>query len=111
MIQLLLLVLLMVEAIGWRRLICDIDIPNSRLLFRLLQIAMIDALVIAQAIQRTVDPLAYVAYRLLGGAHVYVLDVPLQSCQRAEVLVARIAPEVIATAGGTITARGVQAGI
>lgn len=42
---------------------------------------MVDALVIAQAVQRAVDALADVADGLLGRPHVHVLDVPLEARQ------------------------------
>lgn len=93
MVELLLLVLLVIEAIG-RRLGC----ADAWLLLRLLEVAVVDALVVAQAIQGAVDALADIAHGLLGGAHVNVLDMPLEARQRAQVLVARIAPEVVAAA-------------
>lgn len=110
----------MVEAVGRR-----LGGHRARLLLRLLEVAMVDALVVAQAVQRRVDALADVAHGLLGGTHVHVLDVALEACQGAQVLVARIAPEVVAAAACTIetaiattssvtaaaAARGIEAGI
>lgn len=69
-----------------------------RLLLRLLKVAVVDALVVAQAVQGAVYALADVAHRFLGGSHVHVLYVPLETCQRAEVFVARIAAKIIAAA-------------
>lgn len=51
------------------------------LLLRLLEVAVVDALVIAQTVQGAVDTLADVAHRLLGGSHVHVLYVSLETCQ------------------------------
>ena len=61
---------------------------------------MIYALVIAQTIQRAVDALADVAHRLLGGTHMHVLYVPLEPCQRREILIAGITAKIIAAAAG-----------
>lgn len=59
---------------------------------------MVDALVVAQTVQRAVDAFANVAHRLFGGSHVHILDVPFQTGQRRQVLVARIAAKVLGTA-------------
>lgn len=68
---------------------------------------MVDALVVAQTIQRAVDALADVADGLLGWTHVHVLDVALETRQRGQVLVAWIAAKIVTTTGAA-TARGVQ---
>lgn len=52
---------------------------------------------IAQGVETTVDPLANVAHRLTGRAHVDVLYMPLQARQRRETLVARLASELVHT--------------
>lgn len=77
-----------------------------RLLLGLFEVAMVDALVVAQAVQGAVDALADVAHRLLGRSHVHVLYMPLETCQRAQVLVARIAAKIVTAARGIQTAAG-----
>lgn len=62
-----------------------------------LHVAVVDALVISQTVQGTVDTLADVADGLLCGSHMYVLDVSLQPSQWAQILVTRVATEVLAT--------------
>lgn len=58
---------------------------GSRLL-----LAMVDRLVIAQAVQTGVHASAYVTDRLAGRPHVYVLNVPFEPGQRRQALVTRV---------------------
>lgn len=68
---------------------------RAGILFRCFHVAMVDALVIAQTVQRAVHAFANVADRLFGRSHVHILDVTLQPRERRQILVARIAAEII----------------
>lgn len=54
----------------------------GRLLLRLLQVPVIDALVIAQAVQRAVNTFADIADGLFSRSHVHILNVSLETRQR-----------------------------
>lgn len=74
----------------------------------LLHVSVVNTLVIPQTVQGTVDTLADVAHGLLRGSHVHVLDVSLKSGQRRQVLVARVAAEVLAAhSAGTWPTRAI----
>lgn len=53
----------------------------SRFLFGHFHIPMVNAFMIAQAVQRAVDTFADVTHRLLGWSHVNVLNVALEASQ------------------------------
>lgn len=54
---------------------------------RLLLLAVVDGLVVAEAVQTRVNPPANVTHRLPGRSHVHVLDVAFEPRQRRQALV------------------------
>lgn len=65
--------------------------------FNILNVAMVNALVIPQRIQTAVDSLANVTHRFSRWSHVNVLDVPLESSEGTEALIARLTAEIFQT--------------
>lgn len=68
------------------------------MLFVLIVLSMIDALVVAEAVQTGVNSFADTTDRFLAGPRVHVLYVPSEPRKRSEVFVARLAPKLIARA-------------
>lgn len=65
-----------------------------------LLLAVVDRLVVPEAIEAGVNPPAYVTDWLPGRSHVNVLNVPFEPCQRGQALVTRVASVIFVGGAG-----------